>query len=179
MEEEDLDDDEEELLVQAALDSSPKGFPNAGACSSTVSGNMVGTDEKAVWSLWPIPRVCNLCCPSQAAGSLGMLGSASPGLHSAPTAAQTLVPVIIPVSAKTLPPTSARTPASLSVQTAALAPAYTLPSGQVLGPAPGSPSVPSNPSLSLAPAMSPVPGVAERSEGTAGSRGGTPRLNDS
>lgn len=175
-----MDEDEEELLVQAALDSSPKGFPNAGACSSTVSGSMVGTDEKAVWSLWPIPRVCPFhCCPSQAAGSLGMFRSVSPGLHSAPTSAQTLVPVIIPVSVKTLPPISVRTPASLSVQTAALAPAYTLLLGQALGPAPGSPPVPSNPSLSLSPAMSAVPGVTERSEGTAGSRGEKPRLTDS
>lgn len=175
---EDLDEDEEELLVHAALDSSPRGFPNAGACSSTVSASLVGTDEKAGCSLWPIPNVCSLCRPSQAAGSLGRLGSASPGLHSDPTSAQTPVPVIIPVSAKTLP-ASARTPASVSVQTAALAPANTLPSGQALGPAPASPSIPSNPSLSLAPAMSPVPGVAERSEGHAGSRGETPRLSES
>lgn len=177
--EEDLDDDEEELLVQAALDSSPKGFPSAGACSSTVSASMVGSDEKAGCSLCPIPGVCSLCCTSQEAGSLGTLGSPSPGLHSVPTSAQTPVPVKIPVSAKTLPPASVRTPASVSVQTAALAPANTLLSGQALGPAPGSLSVPSIPSLSLAPAKSPAPGVAERSEGTAGPRGEAPRLTDS
>lgn len=174
-----MDDDEEVLLVQAALDSSPKGFPSTGACSSAVSASMVGSEEKAACSLWSCPRICSLCClccPSQAAGSLGMLGrstlSASTGLHSAPTSAQAPVPVIIPVSAKTFPPAPARTPASVSVQTAALASANTLPLGQALGPA----SVPSIASLSLAPSLSPVRGMAE---GTAGSRGKTARLIDS
>lgn len=182
-EEEALDDDEEELLVQAALDSSPKGFPNAGACSSTVSANVVGSDEKAFCSLWPTPPICSLRWSSQAAGSLGMLGrstpSVCPGLHSAPTSAQVPVPVIIPVSAKTLPPAPARSPASVSVQTTALAPANTLPSGQAPGPAPVLPSAPSIASLSLAQALSAIPGVAERLEGTAGSRGKAARLIDS
>lgn len=185
-EEEDLDDDEEELLDQAALDSSPKGFPIAGACSSVLSASIVRTDEKAACSLWPSPRICSLCslCPlSQAAESLGMPGwsppSASTGLHSAPTPAQAPVPVIIPVSAKTLPPAPARTPASVSVHTAVLASANTLPSGQALGPAPGPASVPSIASLSSAPTPSPVPRVAERLEGTAGSRGKTACLIDS
>lgn len=182
-EEEEALDDDEEILVQAALDSSPKGFPTAGACSSVVSASMVRTDEKAACSLWPSPCVCSLCRPSQAAESLGMLGwsspSASTGLHSAPTPAQAPVPVIIPVSAKTLPPAPARTPASVSVQTAVLASANTLPSGQARGPAPGLASVPSIASLSLAPVLSPVPGVAERLEGTVGSRGKTACLSDS
>lgn len=133
------------------------------------------TDEKAACSLWPSPCVCSLCCPSQAAGSLGMLGRSPPslstGLHSASTSAQAPVPVIIPVSAKTFPPAPARIPASVSVQTAVLASANTLPSGQALGPT----SVPSIPSLSLAPIL----GVAERLEGTAGSRGNTACRTDS
>lgn len=182
-EEEALDDDEEELLVQAALDSSPKGFTIAGDCSSTVSASMVGTDDKASCSLWPTPRICSLRCPSQAAGSLGKFGRSAPsvslGLHSAPTSAQVPVPVIIPVSAKTLPPAPARSPASVSVQTTVLAPANTFPSGQAPGPAPGLPSAPSIASLSLARALSAVPEVAERLEGTAGSRGKTARLIDS
>ena len=173
-EEEVLDDDEEEPLVQAALDSSPKGFRNTGACSSTVSASMVGTDKNAAVSLWPTRRVC---CPSQAAGSLGMLGRSPPsvalGLHSAPTSAQAPVPLIISVSAKTLPPAPARTSASVSVQTAAPAPANTLPSGQAPRPSPRSTSVPTIASLSL------ITWVAERWEGTAGSGGKTARLIDS
>lgn len=179
-EEEALDDNEEELLVQAALDSSPKGFPTVGPCSSAVSASMLRTDEKAAGSLWPSPRVCSFCCPSQAAASLGMLGRSPPclstGLHSAPTSAQAPVPVIIPASAKTLPPAPVRTPASVSVQTAVLASANTLPSGQTGGPA----SVPSMASLSSVSALSsPILGVAERLEGTAGSRGKTGCLTDS
>lgn len=174
-EEEEALDDDEELMVQAALDSSPKGFPTAGACSSVVSASMVRTEEKAACSLWPSPRVWSLCRPSQAAESLGIFGwsppSASTGLHSAPTPAQAPVPVIIPVSAKTLPPAPARTPASVSVQTSVSA--KTLPSGQARGSAPGLTSVPS-----IA-ALSPVPGVAERLEGTVGSRGKTACLIDS
>lgn len=136
-----LADDEEELLVQAALDSSPKGFPATGACSSAVSASMVRTDEKAACSLLSSPSVCSLRCPSQGAVSPGMLGRSSPsvstGLHSPPTSAQAPVPVIIPVSVKTLPPASARTPASVSVQTAVLASANTFASGQASDPASG------------------------------------------
>lgn len=164
---EDLDEEEkEELRVHAALDSSPRGFPSAGACSS------VATDENAGCSFWPAPNVCSLCCSSQAAVSLGRPRSASPGLHSVPTWAQTPVLLLIPVSAKTLP-ASARSPASVSVQTAAPAPANTSPSGQALG------SAAPKPSLSLAPPTSPAPRVAERSEGHEGSRGKAPRLGDS
>lgn len=182
-EEEALDDDEEELLVQAALDSSPKGFPTTGACSSAVSASMVRTDEKAACSLLSSPSVCSLCCPSQEAVSPGMLDRSSPsvstGLHSAPTSAQAPVPAIIPVSAKTLLPASARTPASVSVQTAVLASANTLPPGQVSGPEPGPVPGPSIASSFLAPALSPIPGVAERLEDTAGSRSKSACLIDS
>lgn len=164
-------------LVQAALDSSPKGFLGAGAGGSAVS--LVGTDERAVRSLWPSPRVCSLCClcclrclcclccPGQAAGFLGTLGrpppSASTGLHSAPTLAN--------VSAKTVPSTPACTPVpvSVAVQTAARASVKTLPSGRRLGRA----------SLSFAPAVSPVRGMAERLKGASGSRGMTARPIDS
>ena len=166
-----MDNDEEELLVQAALDSSAKGFPKVGACSSAVSASMVGTDERAGCSLWTGPLVCTLCFPRQLARSLGSLGSVSTGLHSAPTLAQTLVPVIILVSAKTFPPASVRNPASVSVQTANI-----LPSGQVLGAVPGPLSLPC---LPLSPTLSPVPGVAERTEGAAGSSDNTPCLTDS
>lgn len=174
-EEEEALDDDEELMVQAALDSSPKGFPTTGACSSVVSVSMVRTDEKAACSLWPSRRVCSLCRPSQAAESLGTFGwsppSASTGRHSAPTPAQAPVPLIIPVSAKTLPPAPARIPASVSVQTSVSA--KTLPSGQALGPAPG---LTSDPSIA---APAPVSGVAERLEGSVGSRGKTACLIDS
>lgn len=50
--EEILDKDEEKLLVQAAFDSSPKGFAKIGA---TVSAKMEETDERAGCSLWLIP----------------------------------------------------------------------------------------------------------------------------
>lgn len=179
-EEEEALDDEEELLVQAALDSSPKGFPNAGAGSSTVSARTVGTDDKAACFLWPTLCVCG---PSLVSGPLGMpfrsLLLASPGLHSAPTSTQAPVPVIIPVSAKTLPPGPARTPASVSAQTAVLAPVNTFPSDQVLGPRPRSLSVPSITSWSLTSALFPAPGVAERLEGSAGFKSKTARLIDS
>lgn len=168
-----MDNDEEKLLVQAALDSSPKGFGNVGACSFTVSASVVETDEKAGCSLWPIPCACCLCCTHPGAESLGMIFSASLGLHSAPTSAHTPVPVIILVSVNTLPPAAVWTPPSVPVHTAALDPVNTLPSGQVLAPTPGSMSVPLIPSWSL------VPKVAERSEGMAGSRCKTPRLSES
>lgn len=172
-----MDDDEEEPLVQEAFDSSPEGLGSAGTCSSAASANTVRTDEKAAFSLWASPRVCR---PSQAAGSLDTLGrspTGPDGLHSAPTSVQVLVPVIVPASAKTLPSAAARTPASVSVQTAVLASAKTFPSGQARGPAPGPASAPSIPSLCLD--TVPLPGVAERLEGTAGSTGNTARLIDS
>lgn len=172
-EEEDFND-VEELLVQAALDSSPKGFPTAGV--SAVSASMVRTDEKEDRPLWLSPRACSLCLPSQAAGSLAMPGmspaSVSIDLHSVPTSAQAPVLVIIPVSAKTLLPSPARTPPSVSVQTAVLASANTLPSGRTLGPAPA--SVPST--ASLAPDLFRISRLAERLEGMMGSRGETAKL---
>lgn len=147
-----LDNDEEKLLVQTALDSSPKGFAKIGA---TVCASMEETDETGGCSLWPLPWAWSPCCSSQVAGSLDILGSVSPGLHSAPTLAQMSVPAIIPVSVKTLPLALACAPASVSVQTAALAPATILPPSQSCCPPP----------LNLASVMSIVPEAADGSEG--------------
>lgn len=174
-----MDDDEEEILVQEALDSSAEGLGSAGAGSSAVSANTLRTDEKEAFSLWASPRVCR---PSQAAGSLDTLGrspTGPDGLHSAPTSVQVLVPVIVPASANTLPSAAACDPASVSVQTAVLASVKTLPSGQAPGAAPGPASAPSVLSLCLDSARSPLPGEAGRLEGTAGSAGNAARPIDS
>lgn len=122
-----LDNDEEKLLDQTALDSSANGFAKIGA---TVSASLEETDETSGCSLWLVPWAWSTCCSSQAAGSLDIVGSVSPGLHSAPTSAQMSVPAIIPDSVKALPLALACDPASVSVQTAVLAPAAILPPSQ-------------------------------------------------
>lgn len=113
----------------------------------------LGADERAARSL---------CCCGPAAGSLGNPGRPPPpsstGLHSAPTLAK--------VSTKTVPSTPAWTAASVSVQT--LVSAKTLSSGRRLG----------GTCWSFDPAVSPVRGVAERTEGAAGSMGMTGRPTD-
>lgn len=163
-EEEALDEDEEEPLVQEALDNSPEGLGSSAVCANTLR-----TDENAAFCLWASPRARR---PSQAtARSLATLGRSPPGpdgLHSAPTSVQVLLPVIVPASANTLPSAAAWTPASVSVQTAVLASAKTFPSGQAGGLA----------AASVCSDTAPVPGAAERSEGTAGSAGDTGRLID-
>lgn len=112
---EDLDDDEEELLVQAAFDSSPSGLGIVGACSSAVPASTLITDENAAFCLKPC-----LCvgCPSQAESRDKLV---STGLHSAPTSVQALAPVNVPDSAKTFPSAPVRTSSSVSVHNAALA----------------------------------------------------------
>lgn len=154
-----LDNDEEKPLVQTALDSSPKGFAKIGA---TVSASMEETGETAGCSLSPVPWPWSPCFSSQLAGSLDILGSISPGLHSAPTLAQISGPAIFPVSVNTLPLALAGAPASVSVQPAALAPATILPPSQSWCPPLKILSVPP---LNLASVMSIVPEAVEGSEG--------------
>lgn len=164
-EEEALDEDEEVLLVQAAFDSNPKGLGTTGACSLAVPAKTLITEENTDFSLSPCPRVGR---PSQAVESWGRPGrpppSAFTGLHSAPTSVQVLAPVIVPASAKTLPSAPVLTSASVSVHTAVLASENIFPSGHA---------------LSAASVLSPVPRMAERLEGTAGTRGITASPIDS
>lgn len=117
-----LDNDEEKLLDQTALDSSANGLANIGA---TVSASMEETEDTSGSSPRLPPWARSPRCSSQAAGSLDMVGPVSPGLRSAPTSAQMSVPAIIPVSVETLLLVPACAPAPGSVQTAALAPAAT------------------------------------------------------
>lgn len=141
MEEAAVLEDEDELLVQAALDSSPKGFLIVGAGSSVRT------------SSWP----------SRGAGSSGTLGrtptSASTGLQ--PDSAQARVSVGTPASAKSAP-------ASAPAQTDVLASANALPSSQGLGSAPG-PTAGASPSLTRA--VAPIGGGVVKPGGTVGSGG--------
>lgn len=166
-EEEALDNDEEELFVQAALDSSPKGFPNAGFWSTTVSGHIVGTDEKGVCFSWPSMFVCSLFSPNQGAGSLDMVFRSDPplskSLFPALTSAKMPVPVIISDLVELFLPASACTITSVFAITTILSSARILPAGQE-GTALGSPSVPFNTSLSFFLVLSPFCRLAERLE---------------
>lgn len=109
-EEEALDDDEEEPFVQAALDSSPKGFPDTGFRSTAVSANTGRADERAACSLWLAPCVRSLCCPNQTAGSLDLLGGSSPFLS--PSLLSALTPLVSDIILG-FPETSARFPTSV------------------------------------------------------------------
>lgn len=115
--EEDLD---EELLVQAALESSPRGLGTAGVSSSVVPANTLITDENAAFSPKPWPCVGR---PSQAASRDKRV---STGRHSAPTSVQVLAPVNVSDSAKTFPSAPVRTSSSVSVHKAVLASENTL-----------------------------------------------------
>lgn len=110
-EEADLEE-EEELLVHAALDSSPSGLGIAGACSSAAPANTLITEENAAFSLTPCP------CESHAESRDEPL---SAGRHSAPTSVQVLAPVNVPDSANTFPSAPVRTSSSVSVHNAVLA----------------------------------------------------------
>lgn len=95
-EEENLDDNGEEILVQAAFDSSPKGFPTAGGSAVRAT---IGRTACPPWS-------SPIACLSQAVKSLGEPGRFCSFVSASVTSAPS--PLKIPVSERTWlsPPTA-------------------------------------------------------------------------